>query len=179
MRTIWLALVPVVLGVGSTAHAQQAPPRKAKPRNDAVWAASYQEANAPQPLAPPVSNAAPAPGQPAPVMGHPMPIPAPPEHGACCPDKCGKGCKLCEMGRGLLDWLCYRRSRSCAKEYCGCYYCHPPVYAYFLDHCREGANWSAAPGCCGCGGPCCWGKLFATGHAMFAMPTGQGCCGVR
>jgi hypothetical protein len=66
----------------------------------------------------------------------------------------GNGCSACggkkkchAHGGRLLDWLCYRPSRS---GLCSCFQCppciRPPLYAYFLDR-YSCANGSGGPVC--------------------------------
>lgn len=185
MRIIWLTLVPVVLGAASTGYAQDARTRKAKARSGDVWAVAHVEQLPVQtlPLAQPTVQYAPQNQHPAPLAlptqnHHPVPVAqpmhvAPVPHEANCHDK-GHG-KRCS----LLDFFCFRRTRCCKGDG-PCYFCHRPLYAYFLGQCREGACHTGLP--CS-SNPCpkvgCWGKCFQTGHAMYAMPTGHGACGVR
>jgi hypothetical protein len=183
MRTLLAFVIPVLLATASNAPAQLRKTGSKATRNSPTWAASYQEANnanAP-PMAPPAPTASlPQPtAQPAPAATISAPV-AHPSGSGCCGGKHGHedGHKCCK----LLDWLCYRRSASCAKG-CGCcYWCSPPLYSYFGCHCREGAKHDThEPKPCppsGCGS-CGWGKFWSSGTQMFASPTAQGVVGVR
>ena len=71
-----------------------------------------------------------------------------------------EGQVLCPHLHKLWGWLTYcPLERTCACVGCKCdpYYCAPPLYTFFLDHCAGG-----------CGGGCC----------TAAPATGEGCgCG--
>lgn len=183
MRTLLAVVIPVLLASATTAPAQQKKAGSRAVRNSPTWAVAYQNpniANAP-PVAPPPQAAplAPATAQPVPAATIAAPISYAGASGCCgCKQGHEGGHKCCK----LLDWLCHRRSASCAKG-CGCcYYCSPPLYSYFGCHCREGAKHDThLPKPCppsGCGS-CGWGKFWSSGTQMFASPTAQGVVGVR
>lgn len=182
MRCHDLALAPLILAATAMlAHAQTSLPKKS-PRvrkANTVWAASYTEpSSAPIEAAPAMSSTgSTAPRTPPATLSAPVVETSslPVEGNGCGNSKHGhlKGC--CER---ILNWFCYRPSRSCAKG-CPCnYWCHRPLYVYFLQPCKEGATHTTQePSSCkgnGCGGS----KTFATGHRMFAMPTGHGVPGI-
>ncbi|MFO0841510.1 MAG: hypothetical protein U0797_03785 [Gemmataceae bacterium] len=190
MRTLLAVVIPALLATATTAPAQQRKTSTKAARNSSAWATSYQEAvniNAPAeappaappaPPAPTVSLPPQPPAQPTPAATLAVPVAHPaggPGCGGCCGHKGGDKC--CK----LLDWLCHRRSASCAKG-CGCcYWCSPPLYSYFGCNCREGAKHDTREpkpcppsGCGSCGG---WGKVWSSGQQMFASPTAQGIVG--
>ena len=191
MRYLAILLVPIVLA--QTAEAQTTRKVKKKPE---VWAVSHQveqnQANALPQAGSPVVNASVHPGQG--VPGSPEVIVPGGDHPgalqagqvscapgqACDGGSCGKagGCRGC-LHR-FSQWFCFKPSRGCAKG-CGCgTYCHPPLYAFFLKPCKEGANYQTQEGCSSCSkGANAWGSVYQTGHRMFAMPTGHGLPGIQ
>jgi len=58
----------------------------------------------------------------------------------------------CPCLHKLWGWITYCPQRTCACVGCKCdaYYCAPPVYTFFLDHCA------------GCGGGCAHGNCSAS-----------------
>lgn len=79
----------------------------------------------------------------------PVPQPAPTPHVEVVAESACEGDVLCPKLHPLWGWLTYRPlNRTCACTSCKCdsYYCAPPVYTFFLDHCAGG---------CDCGHGCC------------------------
>src|SRR5947209_6407474 len=91
---------------------------------------------------------------PQPVAGQPA------ECVGCCG---GDGGVACPCLHKLWGWLTYCPQRTCACCPCKCdpYYCAPPVYTFFLDHCAGGCGYGGcahgpAPcSSCGCGNGSC------------------------
>lgn len=186
MRSIAPALIAVLFAASTMAQAQEPQTRRSgrQGRTTSIWAVNHVEST-PVALPPPVTT------MPGPVAVHaphghgiPGPMvepgygPGPTGHVGCGHGGCGSACGTCGKRRklcGLLDWFCYHPKKSCCKG-CPCVN-HPSIYVYFPP-CCDGACHTVAPP------PCCekkWhpGNLFATGHSWFALPTGQGCCGIR
>jgi hypothetical protein len=136
--------------------------------------ATFQPANhESQTSAAPV--AVPAAAPPAPVLA-PVPVVASPA-APCCTSVSANGCG-CRHG---LDWdklrrfICYK-SNCCSGcgPCCGCY-CHPSLYCYFCEGCKEGCGQKPVP-CpceksCGCSNNLGCGWL---GGRIFGTPTGVG-----
>lgn len=184
MRRIWLAVVPVLLAAGLTADGQEFRFRKKPASSTGTWAAQQVQYTEVQPgTAVPVAPAVAAPVATPPIVSGPVttgpivsgpvaidaPVPAHPI--GCAGPGCG-GCAPKATGHRFLDWLCYRPAPCCADKYPCAPCCRYPLYTYFCG-CREGYQPVALPPC-GCQ-PDLWGKFCATGHRMFAMPTGHSC----
>src|SRR5436190_17935735 len=192
MRTIWLAVVPVLLAAGLTAQGQQIQTRKKPSSSSGTRAVNQSQYSEGQPQAPAVSvpgygppgssYALPPDGPPMPPGPHaPM---GPPPHGVhtVLPDGgphhgcgCDGGCDGCGgHGRpkhGLLPWLCYRPLKGCEKYPCGpC--CRVPLNHYFCG-CKEGYTFCVMPPCCGCPRPDIWSKIYSSCHRW---PPQQGGC---
>jgi hypothetical protein len=169
MSTRWFALVPIVLGAAEPAFAGQRPEQAPTP----------SVLQTPNPLpAPPAKLPPPRAATTFATAGE-HPAPAPAAAPCAAPADCGhhddRSC--CQR---ICDWLLYRPLKSCACHHhchCGCAYIPtPPLYLYFLGECKEGCGDHG----CGAGGCHChgaWRNGCATGHAMFAPPTGHNCCG--
>ena len=76
-----------------------------------------------------------------------VPIPASPAHVEVVAGSADESDVVCPHLHRLWEWLTYRPlNRTCACVGCKCdpYYCAPPVYTFFLDHCAGGCG----HGCC-------------------------------
>ena len=166
MRTLWFALVPIVLSAASPGFAGQGTEQTPAP--------SVLQTPNPLPAHPATLPHPPAASTFATSGAHPAP------HAPCattvgCSYHDGRTC--CER---FCDWLLFRPIRSCACHHhcnCGCAYIPTPqLYLYFLGECKEGRGYyGCGPDGCHCHGA--WRNCCATGHAMFAPPTGHNCCG--
>lgn len=185
MRTIWLAVVPVVLMAGVTADGQEFRFRKKPASSNGTWAvqqvqyAEVQPGSAvptlPSPATAPVAMPPIVTGPVAtgPIVSGPIAAPmAPVPAVGCGGSGCGCACGEKPHGHHFLNWLCYRPLKCCADKYPCAPCCRIPLHQYFCG-CREGYQPVGLPPC-GCK-PDLWGKFCATGHRMFAMPTGHGC----
>jgi hypothetical protein len=102
----------------------------------------------------------------------------PPHHAVEAPGGAPAGCACCAARKhplACLRWLTYwplTHGGPCDQ----CFPMRrPALYTYFFyPPCTEGCA-VKFPTCCGCGGNGCFGGGCATGHKMFAMPTGQSC----
>jgi len=167
MRTIWLAVIAVALGAGTSLHAQEVMKQKMAYQptsgSDAdAWAVRSPYAARPvqrvQAVAddhPPAALGAPV----APIVPPAAPVVEAPAMGGGCAGGCGRcGCGVgscacqpscCEK---LLAWLCFKKHHCCCQlAHC----CHvPPVYLFFIDECTEGVRHEYPP--CHCDLPGIW-----------------------
>jgi hypothetical protein len=68
----------------------------------------------------------------------------------------------------LRDWLCHQDPAPCCTCHRCAPCCDPPLYAFFLDHCRCGWDGPA----CRCHIGCCKGCGRVTGPAVTPLPPG-------
>jgi hypothetical protein len=194
MGKTWFALAAVLLAWGAVVHA--ADPARGVASREPSFATEYQP-SAPA-LAPAPADAHPAPG-PAPSAtpaGPSAPAKlaleaAPAAPVAPCCTSCGAG----EAPAGptrfpcvnrFIDWATYRplhlgvKCATCCDDKGDCcrFHCAPPLYMFFLDHCKEGTP-PAVPACtntvkdCGCCAHDC--RFWFPGQRLLFLRTGFGC----
>lgn len=90
-------------------------------------------------------------------------------------DQPAKESRFVDRYAHVLNWFCYRPQEYGVGKPMFCSVRQPPLFAYFLHPgCYEGHCARGFPGCTkGKCGP--FGGACATGHKMFAPPTGQAC----
>jgi hypothetical protein len=184
MCKTWVALAAVLLGAGLTsAHAADTAHGRLSGSGPS-FATDYAPNGS---LAAPKPEPAPAPASTSAPASEATPAPAPTPGCADCGARTAPSgpTRFCCVNR-LIDWATYRplhlgvKCATCCGDKGDCcrYHCAPPIYLFFLDHCKDGPP-PAPPSCAngGCkdsSGPAGHGLWFP-GQRLFLLHTGFGC----